>query len=62
MSSAILRPEDDGAMSQTPLDARSLINLVLQRLTAVYEVMDDHGFHQEALSEEVVYRRFVQQQ
>ena len=62
MSSAVLTLEDDGAMPRTPLDALSLTDLVLERLNAVYEVIDDNWFHQEALSEEEVYRRFVQQQ
>ena len=61
MSAAVLTLEDD-ATPQSPSDALSLTNLVLERLNAVYEVIDDNWFHQEALSEEEVYRRFVQQQ
>ena len=49
-------------MPQSPLDAMLLTNQVLERLSAVYEVIDDHWVHQEALSEEEVYRRFVQRQ
>ena len=62
MSEAVLTLEDDGAMPQTPLDALLLTNQILERLSAVYKVIDDNWFHQEALSEEEVYRRFVQQQ
>lgn len=62
MSEAVLTLEDDGAVPQTPLDALLLTNQVLERLSAVYRVIDDNWFHQEALSEEEVYRRFVQQQ
>lgn len=61
MSEAVLTLEDDGAMPQTPLDALLLTNRILERLNAVYKVIDDNWFHQEALSEEEIYRRFVQQ-
>ena len=62
MSEAVLTLEDDSATPQTPMDALLLTNQVLERLSAVYKVIDDNWFHQEALSEEEVYRRFVQQQ
>ncbi len=62
LSEAILILEDDNAMPHSPMDALLLTNQVLKRLSAVYDVIDDHWFHQEALSEEEVYRRFVQQQ
>ena len=62
LSQAVLTLEDDTALPQTPLDAVLLTNQVLERLAAVYKVIDDSWFHQEALSEEEVYRRFVQQQ
>lgn len=62
LSEAVLTLEDDNAMPQSPVDALLLTNQVLERLSAVYEVIDHHWFHQEALSEEEVYRRFVQQQ
>lgn len=61
MSEAVLTLEDDNSMPQTPLDALLLTNQLLERLSAVYRVIDDNWFHQEALSEEEVYRRFVQQ-
>ena len=62
LSEAVLTLEDDNAMPQTPLDALLLTNRILESLSAVYKVIDDNWFHQEALSEEEVYRRFVQQQ
>ena len=62
MSEAVLTLEDDSVLPQTPLDTLLLTNLLLERLSAIYQVIDDNWFHQEALSEEEVYRRFVQQQ
>lgn len=62
LSEAVLTLEDDSALPQTPTDALLLTNQILERLGAVYQVIDDNWFHQEALSEEEVYRRFVQQQ
>ena len=62
LSEAVLTLEDDNVLPQTPLDTLLLTNQVLERLSAAYKVIDDHWFHQEALSEEEVYRRFVQQQ
>ncbi|MDE2788606.1 MAG: alpha-E domain-containing protein [Chloroflexota bacterium] len=62
LSEAVLILEDDNAMPQSPLDALLLTDLVLERLGTVYKVIDDNWFHQEALSEEEIYRRFVQQQ
>ena len=62
MSEAVLTLEDD-VMPDTPLNALLLTNEILERLNAVYRIIDDNWFHQEALlSEEEVYRRFVQQQ
>ena len=61
ISDALLTLEGDGAMPATPLDALLLTNAVLERLNDVYKIIDDSWFHQEALSEEEVYRRFVQQ-
>lgn len=62
MSEAALALEDDSVLPETPLDTLLLTNLVLERLSVIYKVIDDNWFHQEALSEEEVYRRFVQQQ
>ena len=62
LSEAVLTLEDDNVMPQSPLDALLLTNRILESLSAVYKVIDDNWFHQEALSEEEVYRRFVQQQ
>ena len=62
MSEAVLALEDESVIPQTPLDTLLLTDLLLERLGAIYKVIDDNWFHQEALSEEEVYRRFVQQQ
>jgi voltage-gated potassium channel Kch len=62
MSEAVLTLEDDNTMPATPLDALLLTNEILERLNAVYKIIDDNWFHQEALSEEAAYRRVVQQQ
>ena len=61
ISEAVMTLEKDGAMPASPLEALLLTNEVLERLDAVYKIIDDSWFHQEALSEEEVYRRFVQQ-
>ena len=57
----LLRLEGDDLTVSSPLDALLLTNQILERLNDVYGVIDDSWFHQEALSEEEVYRRFVQQ-
>ena len=57
----LLRLEGDDLTVSSPLDALLLTNQILERLNYVYGVIDDSWFHQEALSEEEVYRRFVQQ-
>ena len=56
-----IRLEGDDLTVSSPLDALLLTNQILERLNDVYGVIDDSRFHQEALSEEEVYRRFVQQ-
>ena len=61
ISETVMTLEGDGAMPESPLDTLLLTNQVLERLDGVYQVIDDSWFHQEALSEEEVYRRFVQQ-
>ena len=62
ISRATLTLEDASVIPQTPLDTLLPTNLILEHVDAVYKVIDDNWFHQEALSEEEVYRRFVQQQ
>ena len=61
ITEAVMTLERDGAMPSSPLDALLLTNEMLERLSDVYAVIDSSWFHQEALSEEEVYRRFVQQ-
>ena len=46
MSEAVLTLEDDSTMPETPLDALLLTNQLLERLSAVYKVIDDSWFHQ----------------
>ena len=45
----------------TPQEARELSGSVLNGLRRVYEVIEASWFHREAMSEEEVYLRFVQQ-
>ena len=61
ISETVMTLEKDGAMPESPLDALLLTNEILERLGDVYRIIDESWFHQEALSEEEVYRRFVQQ-
>ena len=61
ISETVMTLENEGAMPSTPLDALLLTNAILERLNNVYQIIDNSWFHQEALSEEEVYRRFVQQ-
>ena len=61
MSETILALEKDGGTPSSPFETLLLTNEVLERLSDVYKIIDNRWFHQEALSEEVVYDRFVQQ-
>ena len=61
ISETVMTLEGDGSTPSTPLEALLLTNDVLERLERVYQIIDESWFHQEALSEEEVYRRFVQQ-
>lgn len=61
LSQAVLTLDDDSALPRTPMEVVLLTNQVLERLSAVYKIIDNSWFHQEAMSEEEVYRRFVQQ-
>ena len=61
ISETVMTLERDGAMPSSPLEALLLTNEILERLENVYQTIDESWFHQEALSEEEVYRRFVQQ-
>ncbi len=62
ISETVLVLERDAAMPSSPLEALLLTNEILEHLDNVYRIIDNNWFHQEALSEEEVYRRFVQQQ
>ena len=57
----LLKLEDATTPLNTPQDALMLTADLLDGLGRIYQVIDDSWFHQEALSEEEVFRRFVQQ-
>ncbi len=60
--SAIIQRLDDATLPiPTPQEARDLTGDVLDGLTNVYSVIEAIWFHREAMSEEEVYLRFVQQ-
>ena len=61
VTSTLMALEGDDVIPGSPLDTLLLTNNMLGRLGRVYEVIDDSWFHQEALSEEEVFRRSVQQ-
>ena len=62
ISNVLLTLEGDSVIPNSPLDALLLTNNMLERLGQVYQVIDDSWFYQEAISEEEVFRRLVQQQ
>ena len=53
--------EDTTGLANSPEDAQALTGRVLEGLDQVYKIVDESWFHQEPLSEEEVYLRFVQQ-
>ena len=57
----LLKLEDATTPLNTPQDALMLTTDLLDGLGRIYQVIDGSWFHQEALSEEEVFRRFVQQ-
>ena len=60
--SGIIQSLDEATLPvPTPEEARSLTSHVLEGLSGVYEVIEASWFHREAMSEEEVYLRFVQQ-
>ena len=61
ISETILALEKDGGTPSSPFETPLLTNEVLERLSDVYKIIDNSWFHQEAPSEEEVYRRLVQQ-
>ena len=56
----LLKLEDSSTPLNTPQDALMLTTDLLDGLGRIYQVIDDSWFHQEALSEEEVFHRFVQ--
>ena len=53
--------DEANAPPSTPQEAHTLTSHILDGMRQVYEAIETSWFHQEALSEEEVYRRFVQQ-
>ena len=49
------------ALPETPEEVHRLMTSVLTGLQGVYKVIEDRWFHREALSEEEIYRQFVNQ-
>ena len=49
------------ALPQTPEEVHRLMTSVLTGLQVVYKVIEDRWFHREAMSEEEIYRQFVNQ-
>ena len=54
--------EDESIPLNSAQDALMLTTDLLQGIGNIHQVIDDSWFHQEAISEEEVFRRFVQQQ
>ncbi len=61
ISDVILKLEDDTVVLDSPAEAQVFASEVMAGLDQVYKIIDDSWFHREPLSEEEVYRRFVQQ-
>ncbi len=61
VSSVLLILDGASLPLQSTEEAYSLTNSVLDGLQEVYGVIETNWFHKESLSEEEVYRRFVQQ-
>ena len=61
ISGVVEKLESDRPASDSPEEAERLTGDVLEGLDEIYKIIDDSWFHREPLSEEEVYRRFVQQ-
>ena len=61
ISETVLELEKDGGTPSSPFETLPLTNEVMERLSHVYEIIGNIWLHQEAPSEEEVYRRLVQQ-
>ena len=60
ISDTLAQLNDETNRLDSPQAAQTMTENVLEALTHVYATIDESWFHQEALSEEEVYRRFVQ--
>ena len=61
ISDILAQLDDETNVLDTPQAAQAMTDNVLETLGRVYATIDESWFHQEPLSEEEVYRRFVQQ-
>ncbi len=61
ISALVVGLENEGPLDGSPEAAQRVTNGILEGLNQVYKVIDDSWFHREPLSEEEMYRRFVQQ-
>ena len=58
----LVKLEDESIPLNSAQDALMLTTDLMQGIGNIHQVIDDSWFHQEAISEEEVFRRFVQQQ
>ena len=61
ISGLLLDIEEREVMPATAQETLSFTADILNGLQAIYQVIEDRWFHREPLSEEEIYRRFVQQ-
>ena len=53
--------DERAELPETPQDTLTFTSEILEALQGLYVVIENRWFHREALSEEEVYRRFIQQ-
>jgi uncharacterized alpha-E superfamily protein len=62
ISGLLLDIEDRAELPRTARETQEFTTEILDALQGIYQVIEDRWFHREPLSEEEIYRRFVQQQ
>jgi uncharacterized alpha-E superfamily protein len=62
ITSVLLELEGRDELPTSAVETHQLVSVMLSGLSEVYSAIEDSWFHREALSEEEVYKRFVQQQ
>ena len=62
LNAGVLELEQLKALPDTPEEVHRLMTSVLERLKEVYKGIENRWFHGEVVSEDEVYRRFVDQQ